>query len=550
MKTRMKKILSLGLTLSMVMSLAACQKEAGQNVSNQNSESSVESTVTAETPSEEVDVYEATAYPESVTVFTSRTPSKIKDGEEDYNASASFRMMEEMTGTHIEWSLNSDFDQKFQLMLASGEYPDVICSWWKNLGAEQAVEDGVILDLTEYAEYMPNFIKFTKENPEIAKDYLTADGRILYMPFIRLDKELCVFQGPCIRMDWLEKLGLDAPTDPDSLYDVLVAFKTQDPNGNGLADEIPMSGSTGAKDKIIFPMFDTSDGFYLENGKVMYGPMTENYDKALEYAAKLYKEGLLDEEYVTLLRNDLVGKITNNLVGFAFEYQTSAISRTMAEIDPNFNFIGIPWLENSKGAKVSNVAGDIQQVVPTWLAAVSTQCENPESVIKWLDSFYSEEAIEIMNFGEEGVTYNLVDGEYVYTDYITNNSNPDYNQDKMMEWEIGSISGTFPQLQLWDAFKQKLTEEGMSSIETWATADTSMLLPSLTFTAEENEKISNIMAQVNTLVAENKDQIVMGQKSVDVMDEVRAQMTKVGIEEVISIYQAAYDRRDSIVFAE
>ena len=546
MKSRMKKLLSMGLVLSMVLSLAACQNEKEQNVSNDNkeTENTVQSSTVA-TESTEIDLYEATEYPESVTVFTGRMASKVKEGEEDYNASASFRLMEEMTGTHVEWKLQDDFDQKFQLMLASQKYDDVIVGNWKALGAEKAVEDGVILNLSDYAEYMPNFMEFTRNNPDAAREYLSADGEILYLPFLRLDSELSIAQGLLMRTDWLDKLGLDVPTDPDSLYDVLVAFKTQDPNGNGQADEIPMSGK-GTRTR-LFPMFDTSDTFYVENGKVMYGPMTENYDEALAYIAKLYSEGLYDEEYVMLGRSDLVGKITNNLVGMAYDYQPSAIHRTMAEVDPNFQFLGIPWFENSKGVSVSNVAGDIARST-AWCAAISTQCENPESVLKWLDSFYSEEAIEIMNFGEEGVTFNKVNGEFVYTDYIT--KNPDKSLDVMLEWEIGSISGCFPQLQLWDAYKQKLTEEGISSIETWAKADKSMILPALTFTAEENEKVTNIMSQVTTIVDEKKDKIIMGQESVDVMKEVREQLTKLGIDEVLAIYQAAYERYDTIALAE
>ena len=52
-----------------------------------------------------------------------------------------------------------------------------------------------------------------------------------------------------INKEWLDKLGLAVPTTTDELYNVLKAFKTQDPNGNGKADEIPL---TGAPNKYVW----------------------------------------------------------------------------------------------------------------------------------------------------------------------------------------------------------------------------------------------------------------------------------------------------------
>lgn len=545
---KLKKLLCLGLAFLMVLSMAACQGEKKEEKAPESSAPAASSSAAVESSAvEEVDPYEATEFPETVSVFCLRRPAKIKEGEDGYNGSASFRMIEEMTGTHVEWEAVDDFDQKFQLELTSEDYCDIMIGNWKNIGDEQAVEDGVILNLSDYKEYMPNFMAYLKANPEVAKSVVTPEGEITCIPFIRRDPELCIYYGPVMRLDWLEKLNLDIPTDAESLYDVLVAFKTQDPNGNGQQDEIPMSGVKAGNLTRLLPLFGTNHGFYLEDGKVQYGAMTENFDEGMAYIAKLYAEGLIDEEYLMLDRSKLVGKITNHQVGFAFEYQPSAISRTMAE-DPEFNFFGIPNFENQDGVKVTADAAYISQVVGYW-AAVTTACENPEATIKWLDNFFSEEAIEYMNYGEEGVTFNKVGDEYVYTDYMM--KNPDGRTvDEMLEWEIASISGLFPQLQTWGSYAQKLTEAGSGSIEVWADVDTSMILPKVTLTAEEQETVTNTMAQVTTIVDEKIDKIIMGQESVDVMDEVREQIKKLGIEDVLAIYQAAYERYDSVALAE
>ena len=66
-------------------------------------------------------------------------------------------------------------------------------------------------------------------------------GQIYAFPFIRSDVKLLVSTGLAVRQDWLDKLGLKTPTTLDEWRTMLTAFKQRDPNGNGKADEIPLS---------------------------------------------------------------------------------------------------------------------------------------------------------------------------------------------------------------------------------------------------------------------------------------------------------------------
>ena len=188
-------------------------------------------------------------------------------------------------------------------MIASGEYPDAIVYNWSgvNGGIESFVEDGVIYDLTPYIETcMPNFSKLLEEHPEIKKDVMTDDGRILTIPYVRLDKELCVYQGPLVRRDWLDKLGLEEPTTPAELKTVLKAFRDKDANGNGKPDEtlggIGFDNAQGIG--CLLWAFGTTWDFHLKDGKVVYGPVTKEFRDGVEYIADLYKEGLIDPDYL------------------------------------------------------------------------------------------------------------------------------------------------------------------------------------------------------------------------------------------------------------
>ena len=552
MKKRVKTLVCMSLVLAMTFSAAGCGQKAPDKERESKVESktqSKESTSSVKEETTEPDLYEAAKMPENVSVMAFKG-SKIGEEMVDYNDVTSFQLIEEYTGTHIDWQLipGSEFEQKIQLTLASEEYPDVMIYNWKNFGAQQAAEDGVIICLSDYEEYMPNFMKWTQEHPDVAKAYI-EDGKIYYMPAIRAEQESCIYYGPVMRTDWLEKLGLKAPTDPDSLYEVLVAFKTQDPNGNGKADEIPMSGVGSLNLTYLLPMFGTSREFYLEDGKVKYGPMEKGFDEGMAYIAKLFDEGLIDEEYIMQKRADLVGKITNDRVGFAYEYQPSAIQRTMAETNPEFKFTGIPHFLNPEGVKTTDYNQYLMRVFPGYAAAITTNCENIEGTVKWLDSFYSDEVVEMFNFGKEGVHYTKNGDKHEFTDFMYNN--PDFALSRQFTRELAAIDICTPGLQLWECYSSILASSGKESIETWSDVDTGMIVPpAITFTAVDTEKISTVYSQIKTYIDERIDKIIMGQESVDVLEKVRSEITRMGIQDIIDIYQAAYDRFEHITLAE
>ena len=85
-------------------------------------------------------------------------------------------------------------------------------------------------------KYAPNIKAYFDENPDQRKALEWIDGKIYYIPCIG-DGD--VSMGWFIREDWLDNLGLEMPKNVDEYYNVLKAFKTQDPNGNGIDDEIP-----------------------------------------------------------------------------------------------------------------------------------------------------------------------------------------------------------------------------------------------------------------------------------------------------------------------
>ena len=525
MQTTMKRILLAVLVIALTVSFCACgEKKAKETVA-----------------SEEI--------PETLTVWSALggVASKVCSSNNDIMG---YQLLEELTGCHIEWihpTKGADVE-KFNLMMASGELPDMICYDWSVVpgGAISFVEDEYIVELTDYVEkYMPNFKAHGDANPNVKKQYADDENRIYYIPFIRGDQELKVYLGPVIRTDWLEKLGLDAPKTTDDLYNVLKAFKTQDPNGNGQADEIPMTAAlfkhTSHGIGNLLWAFGTHYDFYLEDGKVKYGVLEDKFEDGLKYITKLFSEGLIDPDYILLDRNKMDAKVTADKAGFLFGFQPTKVMGAMENVDPSFKWEGIEWLTGPDGDRKSFIP-DYGKDVGYASVAITTACKNPVGAAKWIDMLFSKEGREYMNFGKEGVSFNYVDGEPILTDYVLNN--PDgRDKDTMKTLSIAAAESSFPTLQDWRYYKQLLHPYGTKAIETWVeSAETDGILPPLSFSPDEKNKITKIMGQVNTYTDELLNKIVIGEASVSELNTMRRKIKDMGIDEILDIYQAAYDR--------
>ena len=488
--------------------------------------------------------------PETLEIYCGLGSYSIKAGAQDNNDMLPFQLMEELTGCHVEWihPASGANEEKLNLIIASGNLPDMIVYNWKGIagGAKMYVEDEVILPLGSMVEkYMPNLTAYNEENPDVKKQYTDDDGEIYYIPFIRKDKELKVFEGPQIRQDWLDNLGLEMPQTPDELYEVLKAFKTQDPNGNGEADEIPMSGvkfegTAWAIGNLLWG-FGTTNDFYVKEGNVTYGILEDEFEEGLQFIEKLYSEGLIDPDYLLNERDKMDSKVMNDKVGFVYSLQPGNYYSNMN--DGTRKVVGTPHFAKTPGMNNNVYDATYIQDVTTTSIAVTTANENPAGSLKWLDNFYGGKGLEYMNFGKEGVSFDWVDGYPKLSDeYIFHNPNGK-SQQEMCGLSLGAYQSNFPTLQDWRYYEQILTPWGKESIETWSnSANTDGILPTLNFTTEESEEIAQNMSQIETYTSEWINKVVIGNGSIDELPAIRERIQSMGIGDVLEIYNTALER--------
>src|SRR5690554_4978908 len=128
---------------------------------------------------------------------------------DDYNDKASFQEMEKRTNIRINFELSAGtaYEEQFNLLMASRDLPDLILAQGWNVNASTYGQQGALLPIDQYLEYMPNFSRILEEYPEIRGQVTAADGHIYYMPNLALDGRVLVQMFPQIRKDWLANLG-------------------------------------------------------------------------------------------------------------------------------------------------------------------------------------------------------------------------------------------------------------------------------------------------------------------------------------------------------
>ena len=406
MKKKIKSILALLCAASMVLAGAGCGKQkqnetAGTVAADEN--------VTA--PGELPIVKESITL--KVGVLSS---SKIKD----YNTNAFKKYIEEKTGIKLdfyEFPSSGGYD-KLNVMLASGtELPDVICGF----GLDRSVilqygSDGVFLDLTDYMDKYGYWMKNVYENTKIKnfEGYLkTADGKKYFMPVV-IEQYGNYYAGKSfINKAWLDKLGLPMPETIDDFANVMRAFKTQDPNGNGKADEIGFTGSIGGwNEKPVnflmnsFIYDDFRDGYVVdENNQISLNYTSEDYREGLEYISKMAQEGLLDVQCYTQ-SNDILRSLCS-----ADELTVGAF--TSSSPDNLFptgserlkDFVALPPLKGPKGVGYA----EIQEYTANSSGFITKYCKNPLAAFRFLDFMMSEEASIFSRFGVEGTDWKKAD---------------------------------------------------------------------------------------------------------------------------------------------
>ncbi|MCD9021365.1 extracellular solute-binding protein [Cohnella silvisoli] len=190
---------------------------------------------------------------------------------------------------------DADLESKLLVEFASGDGPDIIFAYNKNV-IKKLNEQGMLLeDLTPYLDKVPTLAKSYSDQ---AKAFASSDGKMIGLPTLPDPGT----QTWMIRKDWLDALSLQMPTNDQELLDVLRKFTNGDPDKNGKKDTygISSAGGGGGLGEILFleSMYGQV-GFHVENGKVVHSITNGTHKKFLDFLRTAQKEKLIDPDWLT-----------------------------------------------------------------------------------------------------------------------------------------------------------------------------------------------------------------------------------------------------------
>ena len=457
------------------------------------------------------------------------------------------------TGVQLDYivpSMAQGLDQ-LNLRIASQDLPDMISWDWVNFpgGPEKAMKDKVIVRLNEaMAKWAPNLTAYLKAHPDVDRMVKTADGDYYVFPFLRGDATLQTYQGPMLRGDWLDELGLQVPTTIDEWYTVLKAFKEK--KGATLAFR-SLGGTFGEYTSPAFvgafgTVVNWDNGFFQENGKIKWGPNESGFKDFIMLWRKWYAEGLIDQDIALMDQKLLDSKVTSGKVGALVGNlggMMGTFTNMMKTIDPKFRLVAAPYPVLKKGDTPRFGQRDLAYT-PAGSVAITSKCTNLEAAVRFLDYGYSQEGSMLYNFGIDGKSYSMVNGYPKYSAYIT--ANPDgWSMAEALGGYVQSIAGgPFVQDKRYGEQYFVLPNQQVA-MKVWSTTDMDKYqIPRLSIPPTESSEFSRIRNELRTLTSEVMTMTILG-GSLDKLNSFPANIKKIGVDRLIAIEQAslnAYNR--------
>lgn len=500
-------------------------------------------------------------------------------GHADTNDLPLYKEREDRTNVKLNYTfvMSSALNERKTTMFATNDLPDAMVNILSTDDIVRYSPTGVLLPVDEYVnKYMPRLKKLMKEYPDVGRMSNLPDGKMYGFPRLNFwsvwpGGDTYINTTWIINQDWLDKLELKTPETTDELKEVLMAFKTRDPNGNGKPDEIPYSfcysNSRSFRESMFGPFGLIGPGRkeYVENGKVFFVATDPRYKDAVKYVRDLYTNGLIDKEAFSHTTEQFRSKgvqadppiygMTNGWMG---DDEVGPRIRTPG--NPDAPYVPMPPIAGPDGTRIWGNA--ISGIVPH-LFVMSNKCKSPETLARYVDELYSEDESVQECWGAFGEWVEKRD-DGTYARRLTPEGR------NTTEWMMEATSRMMP-YALTDALVERMRiQKGDVTIEdkaerrkeeniiyegkdaeikyiysmVYAPYAIKEVYPgSVIRTPEEVDEIGRLFPQIQNLIEKKEVEWMTGVADIDAeYDDFIKQLKEYKIDKVTELYQAAYDR--------
>lgn len=557
-----KKTAAWILSACFLLGTAACgQQESGGSSEIKDDTSVVSQEKGSSAAAEETNFHEAgmpivTEKVVQKVVFASDPVYTVDLGPEIYF----FREMEKKTNVNFEFEkLSPDqWNERKNLMFAANELPDILMGGLSNSDIITYSKAGQLLPLNDLiGKYMQDYKAILDSHPESAKLY-APDGQ-MYGLVNTMTGGSAETPGSraFINEKWVETLGLKMPETYQEFYDMLVAFRDKDPDGNGENDTIPLSGYQTSQGGVIsgytvdcfvagplgISFGNAKDQWQIVDDKMVFVAEHPQYRQYLENMRQLYAEKLLDNEYFTQNDAQMKAKGEGMKIG-AYTYAAHFV--LTGSTDPEiYDQYAVPKPLTSDVFTKQVWYGDNVGGTSIFLTSAN---EHPEISARYFNEIYTESAAELMvgpvsgewdgeggrvwNEDKSGYTYEIPEGYNGIWDWTCKQIAP-----------VQSFQGNMQFSEI--KAKEIKAAEDASFKDAMAKNVAPYLLPNspaLFFTQEEMEETKLIETSLYTYWEQMEAKIIMGEEPMESFDTMLAELKNQGLARVTEVRNTAYQR--------
>ena len=494
--------------------------------------------------------------------------------DKDWTDNGWLKEVEEKTNIHAEIISSSSADalEKRNLLLASGDYPDVFLTDWtctfKQSDVMQfGVKEEILVPITDYIdEYGTELPALFEYNPLFKITSTAPNGEIYGVARFSECYHCSAYPKMYIRQDWLDKLGLKMPTTTEEFREVLKAFVTQDPNGNGEADEIGLTGATTWNTMLEYCLLGWSfqnikPDFWLyldENGEVAFSASTDAYRDGLRYIKSLYDEGLIDPAAFSQKDDQLAQTVRQDpKIGGAYVCDHVGMGVNSADYDEYKAYQVMLPLEGPSGFRYQPQNAN-EGEVQGFHGVITDACEYPEAAFRWLDYFLSEDSFVKKGWGKEGLGWEVApegtldlfgnQAKWIRLD-VNEDTNPDgYKENDAYQFWVGPMADIadrrLAQLPAVDDLYLPENYEQRITIDTVPLMDfiNPVRLPATLFVAEEDsDEFNEIKTNLNDFVRKTCVQFIIGERDIEGgWDAYLSELKNFKVDRYVEIYGNAY----------
>ena len=557
----MKKLISVLLLIAMLLTMTAC---SGDKKSEKQEGAGIDALVADYgfqwTDTSAPIVNEKGAEEIVFTIYSSKNASAL-----DYNDMKIMQDLYASTNVNVFWENVSEsvYSQQKNLIFGNADdRPDAIYHAGMSSGEIiKYAKRKVLVPISDYLEYMPNFSKILEERPDIKAQLINVeDGKIYSLPRI---EEMGLLQSPnllFLNKVWaqaaIEAGAVDGLTEADlvdginitaaQMEQILTYFRDNDMNGNGNAgDERPLSfvhNNWQGNQCDLYGMFGLNDNLehrVIVDGKVTYTVQDDRFKEATNFIANWVSNGLIDQVSFEQSQDNFLanGKGLETYGAFYWWESETVVS------NPE-NYIVCNPLIGPNGDQTICVSNNPE--VGTGEVIIFSDCANVEVLLAYFDRFYDPIISAQINYGPIGIVY---EEEMDANGMLVQKEVPEGMTTDELRLQNAPLGIIYLSDYAWNNVvnmepRAQLRLERLDLVATPFVPDGVQPCPNLQFTLEELNTLSNYETNLNDYIRTNLiNWLLKGGVTDAQWDAFQADLVgKCRINDLQKVYQDAYDR--------